>query len=147
MQSQDILQTPKGVVQRTTNPKKITNIQFGTLPTEDIQKVSEVRVSSRVIFSLPNEKNPMRHPAVNGVMDPRMGVSGKANPEKCATCLKNLQFCSGHFGYIQLELPVFHAGYFKHTLAILQCICKKCCRVQVAPVSYTHLTLPTSDLV
>lgn len=37
--------------------------------------------------------------------------------------------CAGHFGYIQLELPVFHAGYFKHTLGILQCICKRCSRV------------------
>jgi hypothetical protein len=41
--------------------------------------------------------------------------------------------CSGHFGYVQLELPVFHAGYFKHTLQILQCICKRCSRVLLAP--------------
>ena len=34
--------------------------------------------------------------------------------------------CAGHFGYINLHLPVFHAGYFKHTLTILQCICKHC---------------------
>ena len=33
---------------------------------------------------------------------------------------KRLTDCAGHFGYIQLELPVFHAGYFKHTLTILQ---------------------------
>lgn len=26
-------------------------------------------------------------------------------------------------------MPVFHAGYFKHTLAILQCICKNCSKV------------------
>lgn len=28
-----------------------------------------------------------------------------------------------------MELPVFHAGYFRHTLTILQCICKSCSRV------------------
>ena len=138
-------QPRKSVVLRTTNPKKITKIQFGTLPTEDIQKVSEVRVSSRTIFSLPNAQNPTRHPAVNGVMDPRMGISGKTNPDRCATCLKTLQVCSGHFGYIQLELPVFHAGYFKHTLAILQCICKKCCRVQIPPSEHAVLLRKLSD--
>lgn len=42
---------------------------------------------------------------------------------------KKLADCSGHFGYIQLELPVFHVGYLRHTLAILQCICKKCSRI------------------
>jgi DNA-directed RNA polymerase III subunit RPC1 len=37
----------------------------------------------------------------------------------------------GHFGagYIKLELPVFHIGYFKNTQQVLQCICKSCSRV------------------
>ena len=39
--------------------------------------------------------------------------------------------CAGHFGYIQLELPVFHVGFFRHTIVILQCICKKCSRVML----------------
>jgi DNA-directed RNA polymerase III subunit RPC1 len=34
-----------------------------------------------------------------------------------------------HAGYIQLELPVFHIGYFRNTVQILQCICKSCSRV------------------
>lgn len=42
---------------------------------------------------------------------------------------KKLTDCAGHFGFIQLELPVFHAGYFRHTLTILQCVCKQCSRV------------------
>lgn len=37
--------------------------------------------------------------------------------------------CAGHFGFIKLELPCFHIGYFKHTLTILQCICKTCATV------------------
>lgn len=45
---------------------------------------------------------------------------------------KRLSDCAGHFGYIQLELPVFHAGYFRHTLIILQCICKRCSRILLA---------------
>ena len=34
--------------------------------------------------------------------------------------------CAGHYGHIKLELPVFHIGYVKHVLTILQCICKTC---------------------
>jgi len=47
----------------------------------------------------------------------------------CTCTSKRLSDCAGHFGYIQLELPVFHVGYFRHTLVILQCICKKCSRI------------------
>ena len=46
---------------------------------------------------------------------------------------KKLTDCAGHFGYIQLELPVFHPGYFRHTLIILQCICKQCARILLSP--------------
>lgn len=42
----------------------------------------------------------------------------------CETCGLNSVECVGHYAYIKLVVPVFHIGYFKHTLAILQCICK-----------------------
>jgi DNA-directed RNA polymerase III subunit RPC1 len=44
----------------------------------------------------------------------------------CGTCGKGLDECVGHFGYIDLELPVFHVGYFKATITVLQTICKTC---------------------
>jgi len=47
----------------------------------------------------------------------------------CETCNLKLADCAGHFGYIRLELPVFHIGYFKNTLQVLQCICKSCSRL------------------
>jgi DNA-directed RNA polymerase III subunit RPC1 len=27
--------------------------------------------------------------------------------------------CPGHFGFLKLALPVFHVGFFKHTVSIL----------------------------
>ncbi len=51
----------------------------------------------------------------NGVLDHRMGTSQK--DQNCQTCGKGLSDCPGHFGYINLELPVFHVGYFR---AIIQ---------------------------
>jgi DNA-directed RNA polymerase III subunit RPC1 len=50
------------------------------------------------------------------------GTSDKAGT--CTTCSKKLADCVGHFGYIRLELPVFHVGYFKAILQTLQTICK-----------------------
>lgn len=44
-------------------------------------------------------------------------------------CRNKLKSCSGHFGHIELGLPVFHIGYFKHILTLLQCICKRCSKI------------------
>jgi len=47
----------------------------------------------------------------------------------CTTCGKGLLECVGHFGYVDLELPVFHVGYFKAIITVLQSICKSCSSV------------------
>lgn len=46
------------------------------------------------------------------------GTSEKDRP--CETCGKNLADCLGHYGYLDLELPCFHVGYFKAIIGILQ---------------------------
>jgi len=71
-----------------------------------------------------------RIPARGGCLDPRLGVSDKVST--CETCKLKLVDCAGHYGYIQLALPVFHIGFFRHTLHVLQCICKTCSRVLLA---------------
>lgn len=43
---------------------------------------------------------------------------------KCATCHANFGDCPGHYGYVNLALPVFNVGYFTTILEILKCICK-----------------------
>jgi len=42
----------------------------------------------------------------------------------CETCGLKQQDCIGHFAHIKLCLPVFHIGYFRSSIVILQCICK-----------------------
>jgi len=55
------------------------------------------------------------------------GISSKDGI--CATCQKGLFECVGHLGYVDLELPVFHVGYFKAIITVLQSICKSCSSV------------------
>ncbi|CCF58150.1 hypothetical protein KAFR_0D05030 [Kazachstania africana CBS 2517] len=104
-------------------PKKISGIEFSALSASDIVAQSEVEISSRDLFDL--EQN--RKQKENGALDPRMGVSSSSLT--CETCHGNLASCHGHFGHIKLALPVFHVGYFKATIQILQAICKNCSSV------------------
>lgn len=68
-----------------------------------------------------------RLPVQNGVLDRRLGTTDKN--AFCETCGQSYVNCVGHYAYIKLVVPVFHIGYFKHTIAILQAICKTCARV------------------
>ena len=74
------------------------------------------------------EKPDTREPSKHGVFDPNLGVFRKEHGD-CPTCGKDNLLCTGHFGHIELALPVFHTGYFPHTYNLLQMICKTCSRV------------------
>mmetsp|Transcript_29477 Transcript_29477/g.44737 ORF Transcript_29477/g.44737 Transcript_29477/m.44737 type:complete len:286 (-) Transcript_29477:3384-4241(-) len=66
-------------------------------------------------------------PTRGGPLDHRLGVGNKDGV--CETCGKGYVECPGHFGFVNLALPVFHIGYFKHVINILQSICKDCSRL------------------
>ena len=61
---------------------------------------------------------PQREPKQDGVLDSRLGTSERKGT--CLTCNNSFTKCAGHYGYIRLELPVFHIGYFKDILHVLQ---------------------------
>ncbi|SSD60927.1 DNA-directed RNA polymerase III subunit RPC1 [Saccharomycodes ludwigii] len=104
-------------------PKKIKGLEFSALSASDIVAQSEVEITTRDLFDLENGRKPKN----NGALDTRMGVSQSS--AECSTCHGNLASCHGHFGHIKLALPVFHIGYFKATIQILQCICKNCAAI------------------
>ncbi|KRY41933.1 DNA-directed RNA polymerase III subunit RPC1 [Trichinella spiralis] len=60
-------------------------------------------------------------------LDSRLGLSVPKGT--CSTCNLPVSECPGHFGYINLELPVFHYGFFKHIIRVLQSICKSCSHI------------------
>ena len=49
-----------------------------------------------------------QRPRQMGLADPRLGSIDRAI--KCGTCDENMSECPGHFGHIELAVPVFHVG-------------------------------------
>ncbi|KAK9456872.1 hypothetical protein V1511DRAFT_509555 [Dipodascopsis uninucleata] len=103
-----------------TPPKRIVAVSFGVLSPQEIVRQAEIEVSTRELFDLDRGRVPKEH----GALDRRMGVSN--NMSECETCHGKLATCQGHFGHIRLALPVFHVGYFKSVISILQNVCKDC---------------------
>ncbi|KAI1788935.1 beta and beta-prime subunits of DNA dependent RNA-polymerase [Ganoderma leucocontextum] len=103
-------------------PKVIKKLQFSLLNNQEAVKLAEFEVTHRDLYT-PIDRLPVK----NGVLDRRLGTTEKN--AFCETCGLNSVDCVGHYAYIKLVVPVFHIGYFKHIIAILQCICKTCARV------------------
>ncbi|KAF8974574.1 hypothetical protein BDZ97DRAFT_1774354 [Flammula alnicola] len=103
-------------------PKVIKKLQFSLLNAQDTVKISEFEVTHRDLYTATD-----RLPVKNGVLDRRLGTTDKS--AFCETCGQSSVNCVGHYAYIKLVVPVFHIGYFKHTIAVLQAICKTCARV------------------
>lgn len=51
--------------------------------------------------------------------------------EPCGTCRKNFFYCPGHFGYIDLPLPVVNPIFHRIIGIILRMSCLKCFRFQI----------------
>ena len=109
-----IVNTSEGIIQ-------ITQIQFGVLSSSDISKLSTIECVNRELYDI--NKNPVPY----GPIDYHLGVNQKNII--CPTCNKKLENCPGHFGFIRLNLPIFHIGFFKSIIEILKIICKNCSRV------------------
>lgn len=103
-------------------PKVIKKLQFSLLNAQDTVKISEFEVTHRDLYTATD-----RLPVKDGVLDRRLGTTDKS--AFCETCGQSSVNCVGHYAYIKLVVPVFHIGYFKHTISILQAICKTCARV------------------
>lgn len=108
-------------------PCTSTEIQFALLSAIDMQRMSHLQVVNKEIY----QPTPAKDPIEYGCLDRRLGVCQKTG--RCSTCGEDLITCPGHFGFINLCIPVFHIGYFRAIHQILQIICKTCSRVLLKP--------------
>ncbi|PLW44061.1 hypothetical protein PCASD_04835 [Puccinia coronata f. sp. avenae] len=123
-------------------PQKIKHIQFSVLSSQEIVALSEYESTQRDLYSMvsaepnalsiPGVLEPVvKKPAKGGVLDSRLGTSDKSGT--CGTCNAKMADCVGHYSYIKLILPVFHIGYFRAVIQMLQDVCKNdsqaCARV------------------
>ncbi|TPX69397.1 DNA-directed RNA polymerase [Spizellomyces sp. 'palustris'] len=105
-------------------PKAIEQIEFGAFSCQDAKRLSVLELYERDLYDV---TQPNRPSVKFGVLDDRLGTADKMG--KCETCGLGLQDCVGHFGVVRLVVPVFHIGYFKLMLSVLQQICKTCSRI------------------
>lgn len=101
--------------------KKIQKIKFAYLSPDEIRKMSAIKIITADTY------NDDGFPIDMGLMDPHLGVIEPGL--RCKTCGGKVDECLGHFGHIDLAMPVIHVGYIKEIKKLLQSTCKSCGRI------------------
>ena len=86
----------------TKNTEDVDSIQFGLFDPDLIRKGSVCNVLTADIYD-------GTEPKVGGLFDPRMGVTDYSR--LCATCNNTIEMCPGHFGHIDLAVPIYHIHF------------------------------------
>src|SRR5882762_2790578 len=109
----------------TNQPKKIGHMEFGLLSPKEVRGLSATKVITADTYDDDG------FPIEMGLMDPRMGVIEPGL--RCKTCGRKVDECPGHFGHIDLAMPVIHVGYTKLLKLLLKSTCRACGRLLLSP--------------
>jgi len=101
--------------------KRIASIKFAHLSPDEIRKMSATKIITADTYDDDG------FPIDMGLMDPHLGVIEPGL--RCKTCGKKVDECPGHFGHIDLAMPVIHVGYVKEIKKLLQSTCRSCGRL------------------
>ncbi|OPJ70788.1 DNA-directed RNA polymerase I subunit RPA1 isoform A [Patagioenas fasciata monilis] len=98
--------------------RRLVGVSFGMYTAEEIRKLSVKPITN------PQYLDNMGNPAVNGLYDLALGPPD--SKEVCATCIQNFSNCPGHFGHIELPLPVYNPLFFDKLYLLIRGSCLNC---------------------
>ncbi|TRO49367.1 DNA-directed RNA polymerase subunit A', partial [Candidatus Bathyarchaeota archaeon] len=98
--------------------KVIDAIKFGLLPPDEIRRLSVVEIGTSDTYDEDGA------PIAGGLMDQRLGTLEPR--QRCRTCGNIAINCPGHFGHIELAVPVVHVEFAKQIYKVLSATCRGC---------------------
>jgi DNA-directed RNA polymerase subunit A' len=101
--------------------KVVDEISFGLISPQDIRKLSVVEIQT------PDTYDEDGAPITAGLMDGRLGTLEPR--QRCKTCGNTAARCPGHFGHIELAVPIIHIEFSKIIYDLLRTTCRNCGRI------------------
>jgi len=101
--------------------KVVDEISFGLFSPQEIRKLSVVEIQT------PDTYDEDGAPITSGLMDGRLGTLEPR--QRCKTCGNTALRCPGHFGHIELAVPIIHIEFTKIIYGLLRATCKNCGRI------------------
>ena len=103
--------------------KIVDEINFGMFSPQDVRKQSVVEIQT------PDTYDEDGAPISAGLMDGRLGTLEPR--QRCRTCGNTAIRCPGHFGHIELAVPIIHIEFTKIIFDLLRATCRNCGRIML----------------
>ena len=104
--------------------KVIDAIRFGLLSPDEVRRLSVVETGTSDTYDEDGA------PISGGLMDQRLGTLEPR--QRCRTCGNISINCPGHFGHIELAVPVIHVEFAKPIYKVLSATCRACGSILLA---------------
>ena len=118
--------------------KVIDEIKFGILSPQEIRKYSVAEIQTADTYDEDGA------PIASGLMDGRLGTLEPR--QRCKTCGNTAIRCPGHFGHIELAVPVIHVEFTKIIYDLLSHTCRQCGRILLRPERIAKLKVRMNRL-
>jgi len=113
--------------------KVINEVFFGVLSPQEVRRFSVAEIQTADTYDEDGA------PIISGLMDGRLGTLEPR--QRCKTCGNTAIRCPGHFGHIELAVPIIHIEFTKITNALLGATCRNCGRILLPPDRIEKLRL------
>ena len=101
--------------------KIIDRLTFGVMSPQDIRRFSVAEILTADTYDEDGA------PIMGGLMDGRLGTLEPR--QRCLTCGNTALRCPGHFGHIELAVPIIHVEFTKIIYELLGSTCRNCGRI------------------
>ncbi len=101
--------------------KIIDELRFGLFSPQDLRRLSVVEIQTADTYDEDGA------PITSGLMDGRLGTLEPR--QRCRTCGNTAIRCPGHFGHIELAVPIVHIEFTKIIQNLLGATCRNCGRI------------------
>ena len=103
--------------------KTIDELRFGLLSPQELRKFSVAEIQTADTYDEDGA------PITSGLMDGRLGTLEPR--QRCRTCGNTAIRCPGHFGHVELAVPIIHIEFTKIIQNLLTSTCRNCGRILI----------------
>ncbi|UCC34123.1 MAG: DNA-directed RNA polymerase subunit A' [Candidatus Bathyarchaeota archaeon] len=101
--------------------KIVDEINFGIISPQEVRRLSVAEIQTADTYDEDGA------PIISGLMDGRLGTLEPR--QRCKTCGNTAIRCPGHFGHVELAVPIIHVEFTKMIYNLLRSTCRNCGRI------------------
>ena len=114
---------------------ELSNVRFDFYTPEEIKRISMKQLTVTNVY------NEFGIPNAGGLSDPCLGVGAFDRNSTCEICHQNNENCTGHFGHIELSIPVYNPFLLNQILKLLNAKCFNCHKLKLSLKDTSYLLM------